>query len=183
MDTDAAQLSDPRRLPAARPAAGWRCPRPPAPARTGTRGGADRHTQLGIKRVVGHRELLAACVFLDPRLTRGLPPALSAATGMDAPHSSPGGAVLAAYHPMSAGIALKACAWSAAPGKRRARRQRPRRPEGMMVASASAAVAFQKGLGGSTPWPPPAGRSPSPAPRPAERRAAAPTFCWPTARR
>ena len=30
-------------------------------------------TQLGIKRVVGHRELLAACVFLDPRLTRGLP--------------------------------------------------------------------------------------------------------------
>ena len=41
-------------------------------------------TQLGIKRVVGHRELLAACVFLDPRLTRGLPPALSAATGMDA---------------------------------------------------------------------------------------------------
>lgn len=59
-------------------------------------------TQLGIKRVVGHRELLAACVFLDPRLTRGLPPALSAATGMDALTHHLEALFSPLYHPMSA---------------------------------------------------------------------------------
>ena len=106
-------------------------------------------TQLGIKRVVGHRELLAACVFLDPRLTRGLPPALSAATGMDALTHHLEALFSPLYHPMSAGIALEGVRLvrqhlenAVRDGNDLAAR------EGMLVASASAAVAFQKGLGG-----------------------------------
>ncbi len=106
-------------------------------------------TQLGIKRVVGHRELLAACVFLDPRLTRGLPPALSAATGMDALTHHLEALFSPLYHPMSAGIALEGVRLvrqhlenAVRDGNDLAAR------EGMLVASASAAVAFQKELGG-----------------------------------
>ncbi|MBJ2182864.1 iron-containing alcohol dehydrogenase, partial [Pseudomonas veronii] len=99
-------------------------------------------TQLGIKRVVGHRELLAACVFLDPRLTRGLPPALSAATGMDALTHHLEALFSPLYHPMSAGIALEGVRLvrqhlenAVRDGNDLAAR------EGMLVASASAAVA------------------------------------------
>ena len=54
-----------------------------------------------------HRELLARCVFLDPELTTGLPPGLTAATGLDAlthcieSYTSP------VFQPMCDGIALE----------------------------------------------------------------------------
>lgn len=106
-------------------------------------------TARGIKIVVGHRELLARSVILDPALTVGLPKSLTAATGMDALTHHLESLFSPLYHPMSAGVALE--------GVRLVKEHLQRAVhngtdlaarEGMLVASASAAVAFQKGLGG-----------------------------------
>ncbi|WP_322045352.1 iron-containing alcohol dehydrogenase [Paraburkholderia sp. J67] len=105
--------------------------------------------ERGIKKVVGHPELLAHTVILDPVLTLGLPPALTAATGMDALTHHLEALFSPLCHPMSAGIAIEGVRLVHAnleqavlDGTNLAAR------EGMLVASASAAVAFQKGLGG-----------------------------------
>lgn len=102
-----------------------------------------------IKRVVSHPELLPACVLLDPVLTRGLPPALTAATGMDALTHHIEAFCSPLYHPMSSGIAVEGIRLvqehlgnACRDGHDLVAR------EGMLVASAMAAVAFQKGLGG-----------------------------------
>lgn len=106
-------------------------------------------TARGIKIVVGHRELLARSVILDPVLTVGLPRSLTAATGMDALTHHLESLFSPLYHPMSAGVAIE--------GVRLVKEHLQRAVhngtdlaarEGMLVASASAAVAFQKGLGG-----------------------------------
>ncbi|ROM13162.1 alcohol dehydrogenase [Pseudomonas protegens] len=106
-------------------------------------------SQQQVKRVISHPELLPACVILDPLLTRGLPPALTAATGMDALTHHIEAFCSPLYHPMSSAIAVEGM---------RLVQQHLRRAvshgqdldarEGMLVASAMAAVAFQKGLGG-----------------------------------
>jgi len=102
-----------------------------------------------IKIVVGHRELLARSVILDPALTVGLPKSLTAATGMDALTHHLESLFSPLHHPMSAGVAIE--------GVRLVKEHLQRAVhngtdlaarEGMLVASASAAVAFQKGLGG-----------------------------------
>ncbi|MCB6184448.1 iron-containing alcohol dehydrogenase [Leeia sp. TBRC 13508] len=102
-----------------------------------------------VKHVITHQGLLAKAVFLDPDLTVALPAHLTAATGVDALTHH-----LEAYfsplnHPMSSGIALEGIRLIAQhlplavaePTNLVAR-------ENMLVASAMAAVAFQKGLGG-----------------------------------
>lgn len=103
----------------------------------------------GIKKVIGHRELLARCVILDPRLTVGLPAALTAATGMDALTHHLEALFSPLCHPMSAGVAVEGVRLvhqhleaAVRDGSDLVAR------EGMLMASASAAVAFQKGLGG-----------------------------------
>lgn len=106
-------------------------------------------TVQGVKKVIGHREMLARGVILDPRLTLGLPPGLTAATGMDALTHHLEALFSPLCHPMSAGIAVE--------GVRLVRLHLENAVrdgndllarEGMLIASASAAVAFQKGLGG-----------------------------------
>jgi alcohol dehydrogenase class IV len=101
------------------------------------------------KHVITHAELLASAVILDPDLTTGLPPHLTAATGLDALTHHLEALVSPVYHPMSAGVALE--------GIRLIQQYLPiavREPHNlhartqMLVASAMAAVAFQKGLGG-----------------------------------
>lgn len=106
-------------------------------------------TWEGIKKVIGHRELLARTVLLDPQLTTGLPPELTAATGMDALTHHLEAYFSPLYHPMSAGVAVEGVRLikehlqaAVSDGDNLEAR------EGMLVASASAAVAFQKGLGG-----------------------------------
>ncbi|SKA91600.1 hypothetical protein SAMN05421862_10731 [Pseudomonas extremaustralis] len=106
-------------------------------------------SEQGIKQVISHPELLPATVILDPILTRGLPAALTAATGMDALTHHIEAFCSALYHPMSAGVAVEGIrlirqhlATACADGQDMVAR------EGMLVASAMAAVAFQKGLGG-----------------------------------
>jgi hypothetical protein len=102
-----------------------------------------------IKRVIFHPKMLPALVILDPELTVGLPPKITAATGMDALSHNLEALCSPFYHPMAAGIAIE--------GIRLVKEYLPRAvTDGqdieartqMLVASSMGATAFQKGLGG-----------------------------------
>ena len=60
-----------------------------------------------VKRVVFSPLILAKVVFADPELTVGLPPAVTAATGMDALTHNVESYLSPAYHPLCDGIALE----------------------------------------------------------------------------
>ena len=101
-----------------------------------------------LKRVVFSAKILAKVVFADPELTLGLPPAVTAATGMDALTHNIESYLSPAYHPLCDGIALEGTRIAAAalltayqePGNLQARSD-------MMMASMMGAIAFQKDLG------------------------------------
>ncbi|MFJ5282371.1 iron-containing alcohol dehydrogenase [Pseudomonas sp. NPDC088429] len=124
----------------------------PTTAGTGSELGREAVLTLSeenIKRVVSHPELLPACVILDPVLTRGLPAALTAATGMDALTHHIEAFCSPLYHPMSSGVAvegIRLIQQHLCNAHRDGQNMVAR--EGMLIASAMAAVAFQKGLGG-----------------------------------
>ncbi|MDJ0824796.1 MAG: iron-containing alcohol dehydrogenase [Rhodobacter sp.] len=106
------------------------------------------NSQTHVKKIIFHPKVLPAQVIADPELTIGMPPVITAGTGMDAfahcleAYCSPH------FHPMSQGIALE--------GMRLVKDYLPRaygdgtdieaRAQ-MMAAAAMGAVAFQKGLG------------------------------------
>lgn len=101
-----------------------------------------------LKRVVFSPKILARKVFADPELTLGLPPQVTAATGMDALTHNIESYLSPAYHPLCDGIALE--------GTRIAARSivtAVRQPadiaarSDMMMASMMGAIAFQKDLG------------------------------------
>jgi alcohol dehydrogenase class IV len=123
----------------------------PTTAGTGSevgRAGVLTNSESQVKKIIFHPKILPAQVICDPELTVGMPPAITAGTGMDAfahcleAYCSP------FYHPMSQGIALE--------GMRLVKDNLLRaymeggaldaRAE-MMSAAAMGAVAFQKGLG------------------------------------
>ncbi|WP_416395495.1 iron-containing alcohol dehydrogenase [Allohahella sp. A8] len=106
------------------------------------------NSQTHVKKIIFHPKFLPSIVISDPELTVGMPPVITAGTGMDAfihcfeAYCSP------FFHPMSAGIALE--------GMRIVKTYLPRAyADGtdieargqMMAAAAMGAVAFQKGLG------------------------------------
>jgi alcohol dehydrogenase class IV len=101
-----------------------------------------------LKRVVFSPKILAQCVFADPELTLGLPPHVTAATGMDALTHNIESYLSPAYHPLCDGIALEGTRIAAAallkavkePTNLQARSD-------MMMASMMGAIAFQKDLG------------------------------------
>lgn len=106
---------------------------------------SEQHT----KKIIFHANMLPKHVILDPELTTGLPPHITAATGVDAfvhafeAYCAPG------FHPMAEGIALKAMALIKEnlpivfhDGANTVARGN------MLVASTMGATAFQKGLGG-----------------------------------
>ena len=101
-----------------------------------------------LKRVVFSVKILAKVVFADPELTLGLPPAITAATGMDALTHNIESYLSPAYHPLCDGIALEGTRIAAAalltaykePGNLQARSD-------MIMASMMGAIAFQKDLG------------------------------------
>jgi alcohol dehydrogenase class IV len=101
-----------------------------------------------LKRVVFGAKILAKVVFADPELTLGLPPYITAATGMDALTHNIESYLSPAYHPLCDGIALEGTRIAAAalltaykePGNLPARSD-------MMMASMMGAIAFQKDLG------------------------------------
>ncbi len=101
-----------------------------------------------LKRVVFSAKILAKVVFADPELTLGLPPHVTAATGMDALTHNIESYLSPAYHPLCDGIALEGTRIAAAalltavkePGNLKARSD-------MMMSSMMGAIAFQKDLG------------------------------------
>ena len=101
-----------------------------------------------LKRVVFSVKILAKVVFADPELTLGLPPHITAATGMDALTHNIESYLSPAYHPLCDGIALEGTRIAAAalltaykkPDNLQARSD-------MMMASMMGAIAFQKDLG------------------------------------
>ena len=123
----------------------------PTTAGTGSetsRAAAIINDKTKVKKIVFHPRMLPTLTILDPILTAGMPPFLTAATGMDAfahnleAYCAPG------YHPMADGIALEGMSlikkWLEVAvnegGNLEAR--------GHMIASSSmGATAFQKGLG------------------------------------
>lgn len=101
-----------------------------------------------VKRIIFHAKMLPAVVILDPELTVGLPPKITAATGMDALSHSLEAYCSPFYHPMAVGIAVE--------GIRLVKDHLPRACENgadleerlqMLVASSMGATAFQRGLG------------------------------------
>ncbi|WP_179402266.1 iron-containing alcohol dehydrogenase [Burkholderia guangdongensis] len=101
-----------------------------------------------VKRIIFHARMLPSVVILDAELTVGLPPRLTAATGMDALSHNLEAYCSPFYHPMAAGIAVEGMRMIgeylpravADGGDLDARQQ-------MLVASAMGATAFQRGLG------------------------------------
>ena len=100
------------------------------------------------KKILFSPKLLASRVFADPSLTFGLPPFVTAATGMDALTHNMEAYVAKNYHPMCDGIALegiKLVAKSIEKATHDGQDEQARAD--MMLASLMGAVAFQKGLG------------------------------------
>jgi alcohol dehydrogenase class IV len=100
------------------------------------------------KKIIFHPRMLPALVIADPELTLGLPPQLTAATGMDALSHNLEAWCSPLFHPLAQGIALEgmrlvhdwlpaACADG---GNLEARAH-------LLAASTMGATAFQKGLG------------------------------------
>lgn len=100
------------------------------------------------KAIIFHPRMLPELVILDPLVTVGLPPVLTAATGMDALSHALEALCAPGYHPMADGLALTALRMirdalpvaHAEPENLEAR-------SNMLVASAMACTALQKGLG------------------------------------
>ena len=101
-----------------------------------------------VKRIVFSAAILAKVVYADPELTLGLPPAITAATGMDALTHNVESYLSPAYHPMCDGIALegvKIAARSLVKAVQDGSDIEAR--SDMMMSSLMGAVAFQKDLG------------------------------------
>lgn len=100
------------------------------------------------KAVLFHPGLLANLVILDPALTTGLPPKLTAATGADALTHCIESFTSPVFHPMCEGIALEGIhiITGALPRAYRDGNDLDARGK-MLVAAAMGAVAFQKDLG------------------------------------
>ena len=123
----------------------------PTTAGTGSevgRAGVLTNEATHTKKIIFHPRMLPAIVIADPLLTAGMPPFITAGTGMDAfahcleAYCSPG------YHPMADGIAVEGIRLvfenlpkAFANGKDLTARAN------MMSAAAMGATAFQKGLG------------------------------------
>lgn len=101
-----------------------------------------------LKRVVFSPQILARKVFADPELTLGLPPHVTAATGMDALTHNVESYLSPAWHPLCDGIALEGTRIAARSLVRAVREpQDIAARSDMMMASMMGAIAFQKDLG------------------------------------
>lgn len=100
------------------------------------------------KTVLFHPELLAKLVILDPNLTVGLPPKLTAATGADALTHCIESFTCPQFHPLCDGIALEGIRLIIGALPRACAQGDDLEARGhMLVAAAMGAVAFQKDLG------------------------------------
>ncbi|NOY67892.1 MAG: iron-containing alcohol dehydrogenase [Deltaproteobacteria bacterium] len=104
--------------------------------------------QTGKKAIFFHPLLMPDMAVLEPELTMGLPPHITAATGIDAFVHNLEAYLAPGFHPMSDGIALQgmeliieALPAAVADGADLQAR------EHMLIAASMGAIAFQKGLG------------------------------------
>ena len=104
--------------------------------------------QLGRKMIIFSPWLMPKRAILDPELTVGLPPALTAATGMDAFTHCLESLTCPVYHPMCDGIALRGLELVIRYLERATRDGKDIEARGnMQMAATMGAVAFQKDLG------------------------------------
>lgn len=100
------------------------------------------------KAVLFHPELLAKLVILDPEVTVGLPPKLTAATGADALTHCIESFTCPQFHPLCDGIALEGIHLIVQALPRAYKNGQDVAARGdMLVAAAMGAIAFQKDLG------------------------------------
>jgi alcohol dehydrogenase class IV len=125
------------------------CVTVPTTAGTGSEVGRSSVVILdGKKAVVFHPALLARLVILDPELTVGLPPRLTAATGADALTHCIESFTSPEFHPMCDGIALEGLRLIADALPRAVKKGDDIDARGkMLVAAMMGGVAFQKDLG------------------------------------
>jgi alcohol dehydrogenase class IV len=101
-----------------------------------------------VKRIVFSPKILARAVFADPALTRDLPAAITAATGMDALTHNVESYLSPAYHPLCDGVAVEGVRIAAQALPRAVRDGADLAARGdMLMASMMGAIAFQKDLG------------------------------------
>ncbi|MFO1210796.1 MAG: iron-containing alcohol dehydrogenase [Amaricoccus sp.] len=123
----------------------------PTTAGTGSevgRAGVITNLATHTKKVIFHPKMLPAQVICDAELTVGLPPALTAGTGMDAFAHCLEAYCAPSYHPMAEGIAvegLRLCKEYLPVAYRDGHDLEAR--ANMLSAAAMGATAFQKGLG------------------------------------
>ena len=103
----------------------------------------------GVKKIIFHPKMLPQLVILDPELTTGLPPQVTAATGMDALSHCLEAWCAPGFHPLADGIAAEGVRLIHLWLKRAFEDGGDLEARGNMMAAASmGATAFQKGLGG-----------------------------------
>lgn len=124
----------------------------PTTAGTGSevgRAGVIVNEETHRKIIIFHPKMLPAVVIEDPALTVGLPPHLTAATGVDAFTHCLEAYCAPSFHPLAEGVAVE--------GMRLVKEYLPRACKDgtdieargqMLVAASMGATAFQKGLGG-----------------------------------
>ena len=121
------------------------------PTTAGTGSEVGRSTVLvidGTKTVIFSPYLMAKAAILDPELTVGLPPFITAATGMDALTHNLEAYVAKGDHPLADAIAIDGLRRIAANLKRAVQNGKDiEAREQMLLGSAMGAIAFQKGLG------------------------------------
>jgi alcohol dehydrogenase class IV len=99
------------------------------------------------KKILFSPKLLAKTVFADPVLTMDLPPAVTAATGMDALTHNMEAYLAKMSHPLCEGIALEGIALIGRSMEKAVKNPDLSSRSDMLIASLMGAVAFQKGLG------------------------------------
>jgi 4-hydroxybutyrate dehydrogenase len=121
------------------------------PTTAGTGSEVGRSTVLvidGTKTVIFSPYLLARVAILDPELTVGLPPFITAATGMDALTHNLEAYVAKGNHPLADAIAIDGMKRIAGNLKKAVHDGKDLEArEQMLLGSAFGAIAFQKGLG------------------------------------
>lgn len=99
------------------------------------------------KKILFSPKLLARIVFADPELTMELPPAITAATGMDALTHNMEAFIAKMPHPICEGIALEGMRLIHLSLEKAVHRPDLESRSQMLLGSMMGAIAFQKGLG------------------------------------
>ena len=123
----------------------------PTTAGTGSevgRAGVVTHPVTHEKKIIFHPAIMPKVAILDPELTVGLPPKLTAATGMDAMAHVLEAYCAPFYHPLAAGVALEGLRLIKENLARAVKKGTDLDARGnMLMASTMGATAFQRGLG------------------------------------